>query len=96
MISSEISVKVRAGRDARREVKRGTDYCCDASVWTDHANFISLAYSGTGALKTDFTRTGKRTRKGLFEDGYNSVMRYLKNNFLDGARQVRKQFTPSG
>lgn len=62
------------------------------SVWTDHANFISLAYSGTGALKTDFTRTGKRTRKGLFEDGYNSVMRYLKNNFLDGARQVRTQF----
>ncbi|KAI0828341.1 SacI homology domain-containing protein [Trametes gibbosa] len=56
-------------------------------MWTDHANFISLAYSGTGALKTDFTRTGKRTRKGLFEDGYNSVMRYLKNNFLDGARQ---------
>ncbi|KAI0662534.1 SacI homology domain-containing protein [Cubamyces menziesii] len=56
-------------------------------MWTDHANFISLAYSGTGALKTDFTRTGKRTRKGLLEDGYNSVMRYLKNNFFDGARQ---------
>ena len=58
-------------------------------MWTDHANFISIAYSGTGALKTDFTRTGKRTRKGLLEDGWNSVMRYLKNNFFDGARQVR-------
>ncbi|TBU64759.1 SacI homology domain-containing protein [Dichomitus squalens] len=56
-------------------------------MWTDHANFISIAYSGTGALKTDFTRTGKRTRQGLFEDGWNSVMRYLKNNFFDGARQ---------
>ena len=58
------------------------------TVWTDHANFISIAYSGTGALKTDFTRTGKRTRQGLLEDGWNSVMRYLKNNFFDGARQV--------
>ncbi|KAI0762688.1 SacI homology domain-containing protein [Fomes fomentarius] len=56
-------------------------------MWSDHANFISIAYSGTGALKTDFTRTGKRTRKGLLEDGLNSVMRYLKNNFFDGARQ---------
>ena len=57
-------------------------------MWSDHANFISIAYSGTGALKTDFTRTGKRTRKGLLEDGWNSVVRYLKNNFFDGARQV--------
>nr|VWP01399.1 1,3-beta-glucanosyltransferase (EC [Ganoderma boninense] len=56
-------------------------------MWTDHANFISIAYSGTGALKTDFTRTGKRTRQGLLEDGWNSAVRYLKNNFFDGARQ---------
>ncbi|RPD81689.1 hypothetical protein L226DRAFT_527952 [Lentinus tigrinus ALCF2SS1-7] len=56
-------------------------------MWSDHANFISMAYAGTGALKTDFTRTGKRTRKGLLEDGWNSVIRYLKNNFFDGARQ---------
>ncbi|KZT06321.1 uncharacterized protein LAESUDRAFT_700727 [Laetiporus sulphureus 93-53] len=56
-------------------------------MWADHANLISIAYSGTGALKTDFTRTGERTRKGMLEDGYNSVMRYLKNNFFDGARQ---------
>ncbi|KIP01492.1 hypothetical protein PHLGIDRAFT_113019 [Phlebiopsis gigantea 11061_1 CR5-6] len=56
-------------------------------MWSDHANEISAAYSGTGALKVDFTRTGKRTRVGLLEDGYKSVMRYLKNNFFDGARQ---------
>lgn len=58
-------------------------------MWSDHANEISIAYSGTGALKTDFTRTGKRTKLGALEDGYNSIMRYLKNNFFDGARQVR-------
>ncbi|OBZ79081.1 Uncharacterized protein C19F5.03 [Grifola frondosa] len=56
-------------------------------MWADHANAISIAYSGTGALKTDFTRTGKRTRMGLLQDGCNSVVRYLKNNFFDGARQ---------
>ena len=57
-------------------------------VWTDHADQISIAYSGTGALKTDFTRTGKRSRDGMMQDGYNSIMRYLKNNFFDGTRQV--------
>ncbi|KAF9817501.1 hypothetical protein IEO21_03352 [Rhodonia placenta] len=69
-------------------IDRYEDFMKDfREMWTDHANMISIAYSGTGALKTDFTRTGERTRKGLLEDGYNSVMRYLKNNFFDGARQ---------
>ncbi len=48
---------------------------------------VSKAYSGTGALKTDFTRTGKRTKEGALQDGVNSVMRYVKNNFADGSRQ---------
>jgi hypothetical protein len=56
-------------------------------VWADHADAISKAYSGTGALKTDFTRTGKRTKKGALDDFYKSAMRYLKNNFFDGVRQ---------
>lgn len=59
------------------------------AVWSDHADFISRAYAGTGALKTDFTRTGKRTRAGAFDDLKKSVMRYFKNNYFDGARQVR-------
>lgn len=48
---------------------------------------IAKAYGGSGALKSDFTRTNKRTRKGLLEDGVKSVVRYLKNNYFDGARQ---------
>ncbi len=35
------------------------------NAWADHANFISVQYAGTGALKTDYTRTGVRTRFGL-------------------------------
>lgn len=58
------------------------------NVWADHADTISTQYSGTGALKTDFTRTGKRTKAGLLQDGYRSLMRYYKNNFADGFRQV--------
>ena len=51
--------------------------------WTDNANRISLLYSGTGALKVDFTRTGKRSRAGEIEDGKRAVSRYFINNFYD-------------
>ena len=60
----------------------------DPPVWSEHADLISKAYAGSGALKTDFTRTGKRTRQGAFEDLKKSVLRYLRNNHFDGARQV--------
>lgn len=56
-------------------------------VWADNADIISIEYSGTGALKTDFTRTGKRTKWGVVRDGINSLTRYYKNNFTDGFRQ---------
>ncbi|KAL4146778.1 hypothetical protein PRNP1_010535 [Phytophthora ramorum] len=56
-------------------------------VWGNNADAISLFYAGTGALKTDFTRTGKRTKKGALMDGYNSCVRYIMNNFMDGYRQ---------
>ena len=59
------------------------------NIWADNGDYCSIQYSGTGALKTDFTRTGKRTWAGPMWDGYNSIVRYFKNNFLDGFRQVR-------
>uniref|UniRef100_T1J2C7 Phosphatidylinositol-3-phosphatase SAC1 n=1 Tax=Strigamia maritima TaxID=126957 RepID=T1J2C7_STRMM len=57
------------------------------NVWADNADICSIQYAGTGALKTDFTRTGKRTRLGMARDGINSLIRYYKNNFADGFRQ---------
>ena len=57
-------------------------------MWADNANVVSQAYSGTGALKTDFTRTGVQSVSGLLKDGQNSVERYIKNNFFDVSRQV--------
>lgn len=57
------------------------------SAWADNADACAKQYAGTGALKTDFTRTGKRTQWGLVMDGWNSMIRYYKNNFSDGFRQ---------
>lgn len=57
------------------------------NMWADNADVVSNSYSGTGALKTDFTRTGNRTKAGMAQDLNNSITRYVKNNFLDGPRQ---------
>ncbi|GES62490.1 phosphoinositide phosphatase [Aspergillus terreus] len=57
------------------------------NIWADNADVVSKSYSGTGALKTDFTRTGQRTRAGMLQDLNNSITRYVRNNFLDGPRQ---------
>lgn len=56
-------------------------------MWADNGDFLSKQYAGTGALKADFTRTGKRTTYGLARDGINSLTRYYLNNFQDGFRQ---------
>jgi len=56
-------------------------------IWADNADVVSTSYSGTGALKTDFTRTGVRTKAGALKDLRNSIMRYAKNNFADGPKQ---------
>lgn len=57
------------------------------NLWADNADAVSVSYSGTGALKTDYTRTGNRTRKGAFKDFVNSASRYYQNNLTDGPRQ---------
>jgi hypothetical protein len=44
---------------------------------------MSILYTGTGAMKTDFTRTGKRTSKGALQDGKIALMRYVIGNFYD-------------
>jgi len=57
------------------------------ALWADNADTISNLYAGTNALKGDFTRTGQRTKKGMLDDGVNSVTRYYLNNFADAMRQ---------
>lgn len=57
------------------------------NAWADNADYVSRMYAGTGALKTDFTRTGRRTVAGALQDGINSVTRYYLNNYSDSIRQ---------
>ncbi|TRY67180.1 hypothetical protein TCAL_02285 [Tigriopus californicus] len=71
------------------------------NVMADIGDILSIQYAGTGALKTDFTRTGKRTVPGMLNDLKVTVNRYIKNNFFDGFRQDaidlflgRHQFNP--
>mmetsp|Transcript_34815 Transcript_34815/g.88218 ORF Transcript_34815/g.88218 Transcript_34815/m.88218 type:complete len:689 (-) Transcript_34815:380-2446(-) len=56
-------------------------------LWADHGDAISTQYAGTGAMKSGFTRTGKRTTMGVLDDGYKAVARYYLNNFQDGVKQ---------
>jgi hypothetical protein len=56
-------------------------------IWISNADSMSMMYAGTGALKVDFTKTGKRTFTGMFNDGVNSCMRYYFNNLTDGRKQ---------
>ncbi|EFJ44140.1 hypothetical protein VOLCADRAFT_95601 [Volvox carteri f. nagariensis] len=46
-----------------------------------------LPERGTGAMKSGFTRTGKRTFGGVIDDGVKAVVRYYVNNFQDGRKQ---------
>lgn len=57
------------------------------NIWADNADVVSASYSGTGAMKTDMTRTGTRTKAGMLNDGRVGLTRYLMNNFTDGPRQ---------
>ena len=68
-------------------------------MWADHGDMISRQYAGTGALKSGFTRTGKRTLGGLIDDGLKSCVRYYLNNYEDGKKQdafdlITQGYTP--
>lgn len=57
------------------------------NAWADNADALANVYAGSGALKTDYTRTGKRSKPGMARDLAMSVQRYVYNNLLDGKRQ---------
>ncbi|EDR22943.1 suppressor of actin, putative [Entamoeba dispar SAW760] len=53
-------------------ISMNTDYM---NIWADHANQMSFRYTGTKAMKTDYTRNGKRGFSGVLSDGKTSVKR---------------------
>ena len=72
--------------DSVQELEQNCDFqSIYRNSWADHANLISVQYAGTGALKTDYTRTGVRTHWGLLQ-----VMKLLlQKSFASFVHTVR-------
>ena len=86
LITEAHSSCIRAGADACKLLPCQVEAKFKV-MWANHGDDISLQYAGTGALKSGFTRTGKRTKMGLVDDGVKSLTRYCLNNFSDGRKQ---------
>ena len=63
------------------------------NIWADNGDQLAMSYSGTNALKGDYTRFGKKSIKGTLQDGIYSVKRYFINNFGDGYNQDAHDFS---
>lgn len=57
-------------------------------MWADNGDALSKAYTGTGAMKSSYTRKGKHTLAGMLDDGLKSVTRFYINTFKDSDNQV--------
>ena len=57
-------------------------------LWADNGDALSMVYTGTGALRSSYTRSGKRTLSGFMDDVKKTATRFYVNNFVDKDRQV--------
>ncbi|VEU22516.1 DEKNAAC103695 [Brettanomyces naardenensis] len=57
-------------------------------LWADHGDQISQIYTGTNALKSSFSRSGKMGFAGALSDATKSLSRIYINNFVDKGKQV--------
>ena len=59
-----------------------------SDMWADNGDALSEMYTGSGALKSGLTRTGRRGFSGLMDDARKTVNRFYVNTFLDASRQT--------
>lgn len=57
------------------------------SLWADNGDAISQIYTGTNALKSSFSRSGKMNFAGALSDVTKSVSRMYQNTFMDSKKQ---------
>ncbi|KAI5949374.1 INP53 [Candida jiufengensis] len=57
------------------------------ALWADNGDAISQIYTGTNALKSSFSRSGKMNFAGALSDVTKSVSRLYQNTFVDGKKQ---------
>ncbi|KAG0050157.1 inositol polyphosphate 5-phosphatase, partial [Linnemannia elongata] len=58
-----------------------------SQLWGDNGDMLSKIYTGTGALKSDVTRSGKMSFASMLGDATKSINRFYINNFQDKDRQ---------
>lgn len=56
-------------------------------LWADNGDAISQIYTGTNALKSSFSRSGKMNFAGALSDVTKSVSRMYQNTFVDSKKQ---------
>ena len=57
------------------------------TVWADNADYLSKQYTGTSALKTDYTRNGKQSISGNVHDKVNALKRIVKHQVFAEAHE---------
>ncbi|KPV76011.1 uncharacterized protein RHOBADRAFT_26237 [Rhodotorula graminis WP1] len=58
------------------------------TLWADNGDAISREYTGSSALKGDFTRTGVRNWRGAVNDANNSMVRLVQGTVADFFKQA--------
>jgi hypothetical protein len=58
------------------------------TLWANNGDQISQIYTGTNALKSSFSRSGKMSFAGALSDATKSVSRMYINNFVDKGKQL--------
>ncbi|KAG0254428.1 inositol polyphosphate 5-phosphatase [Actinomortierella ambigua] len=58
-----------------------------SDLWAQNGDSLSKIYTGTGALKSEVTRSGKMSLAGFLGDATKSINRFYINNFQDKDRQ---------
>jgi hypothetical protein len=58
-----------------------------SDLWADNGDLLSKIYTGTGALKSEVTRSGKMSFASILGDATKSLNRFYINNFQDKDRQ---------
>lgn len=63
-----------------------------SEIWADNGDMLSKVYTGTGALKSEVTRSGKMSFASMLGDATKSINRFYINNFQDKDRQETIDF----
>ncbi|CAG8655967.1 30604_t:CDS:10, partial [Racocetra persica] len=58
-----------------------------STLWAENGDSLSKIYTGTGALRSEYTRSGKVTWAGVLTDATKTVNRFYINNFQDKSKQ---------